>query len=118
MNSRSRMRMRATVQRDSNVGNDYGDSGVPSWMTNLSALPCHVWNRAATSRAGSERFSEEVPISDYYPVMICPLGSDIVETDRVFEVKDLRGFQKFGQMEIVAILGRADHLEVRMRDHA
>lgn len=117
MSSRSRMRYRALTQRDSRVANDYGDTGVQNWATSIAALPCHVWNKN-TASAGGERYSTEVPISDYQPVMICPLGSDVVETDRVFNVKDLRDNELFGLMEITSVIRRHDHLEVRMTDHA
>lgn len=109
--------MRATTQRDANVANDYGDDGVQDWDTNLSALPCHVWSRS-NARAGSERFGTEVPTADYNALMICPLGSDIVETDRVYDVKDLRGNELFDTMEIAALFRRKYHIEVRLRDHA
>ena len=117
MSSRSRMRMRATIQRDSRVADDYGNTGAPDWQAHIASLPCHAWNRTSTAQSG-ERYSEEAVTSDYYPVMMVPLGTDIVETDRVLEIKDLRGNQLFGLMEVTAVLRRAAYQEVRMKDHA
>jgi len=109
--------MRATVQRDSRVTNDYGDSGAPNWETHLSALACHAWNKPGGQTSGIT-YGDEAVTSDYYPVMIVPLGTDITETDRVYEIQDLRGNQLFGTMTITVVLRRPGHLEVRMKDHA
>lgn len=114
---RSCMRHRATVERDTNVANDYGDEGAPDWQMHLESQPCFAWNRN-TSSAGDERYGEEAVTSDYYPVMVVPLRTDIKETDRVSVIKDRLGNELFGTMDIKAVLRRADHLEVRMKYHA
>lgn len=115
---RSRMRYRAIIQRDNNVDDYYGSSGAPSWQNHLIDQPCHAYNKNASSAGGTNYNSEIVPAANYYPVMMVPLDTDIKETDRVFEIKDKRGNSIFGLMDIVAVVKRIDHIEVRMKDHA
>ena len=115
--TRTRMRMRAFVQRDTRVTNDYGDEGIQDWQVQYSSLPCHAWNKKGES-GGKINFGEPIVSSNYFPVMIVPVDSDIKETDRVYNIKNKRDKILFGTMDITAVLRRSDHLEVRMKDHA
>jgi hypothetical protein len=113
MGIRSTMIMRATTQRNSAAGitDNYGNSAAPAWADYLTALPCRVWH----PKGGGEDLKREdknALIIDSVK-MICPLGTDIVETDRISTVKDRQGNQLFGAFIISSkIRRRADHLEM------
>ena len=113
MPARSRMTMRATVQRNGASADGYGSKGPPAWADLGDPVPCYAWH--GTSRRS---FGVPIEIGIVRGSMFVPLGTDITKNDRISTIKDRRGTEIFGRMDIDGVETRRAHLEVRLRKHA
>ena len=113
MSCRTRLTMRAFIQRNSTPANDdgYGQPSPAVW-DDLSTAPCYAW-----VTTGDVKHGEEVSLDASRYRAILPAGTDVTSDDRLEKVEDRIGTEKFGVLYIDAILQRRDHLELRMRDH-
>lgn len=98
---------RMTTERDISTG-DGGGGSTPDWQAHLSDEPCRAFT-ATTKQAVS---AEQVVVIDDSRITV-PLGTDVLETDRVLSVIDRAGVDVLsGPMRIQAIASYADHLEI------
>ena len=113
MPARSRMTMRASIQRDGASDNSLGSPGPSSWANLGDPVACYAWH------GGSRRaFGTPIEIGTVRGSMIVPLGTDITKNDRVSTIVDRRGTEIFGAMDIDGVETRRAHLEVRLRKNA
>jgi len=110
---RSRMTMRAVIERNQASADAYGHPGPPNWQIIAPAVPCYVWLRQAGTVVGAER-----TVTVDAPTMVVPLDTDITAADRVRNVADRLGKELFGMLHVDAVLKRRDHLEVRLNEYA
>lgn len=109
---------RLTVQRDDSLAaepNAWGNPSTPDWQDHLADVPCRAWTAVGNSfhDIGSVKPSSLVVIEDRRAMV--PLGTDIVETDRVLTIT-YRGQEIFdGPMTVWAVLDYPDHLELVLR---
>lgn len=108
MPSRTRMTMRAYIQRNTGSANAHGHPDVS--FTALSTTPCHAWVDTADTRHTNEK-----TVSGTRYRGLFPLGTDVTAADQIQKITDRRGTQKFPLMAIDAVIRRKDHLELRMR---
>lgn len=111
MSCRSRMTMRAFIQRNSSSVDSWGHKR-PGNFEPLSTTACYAWEPSADIRHQAEVSME----SSRFHAMV-PLGTDVTRKDRVEKVEDRAATELFGVMYIDAILRRRDHLLLKMRDH-
>ena len=112
MSCRTRLTMRAFIQRNTVTPDDgYGQPSPASW-TALSTTACYAW-----VTTGDAKHNAEVSLDASRYRAILPAGTDVTSDDRLEKVEDRIGTEKFGVLYIDAILQRRDHLELRMRDH-
>ena len=112
---RSRMTMRATVQRDTASGPDgFGLPNAASWTAHIASLACWVFTKV----------EREVIDGDKTAIlavhkMLVPLGTDIIEHDRVTAIKDRLAADIIANtMRIHAVIRRATHLECLLEEVA
>jgi len=111
MSARQRMTMRCTTQRNAETDTDgYGLPEAPDWDDYLTDVHCYVWY----SKGGSKRTKAENKMTLTLDTahMIAPLGTDILESDRIAEVRNRLGVQLFGAFTIDSIHRRGDHLDL------
>ncbi len=111
MSCRTRLTMRAFIQRNSSSVDTWGHKRVSTWGA-LSTTPCYAWEPSADIRHKPEVSME----SSRFRAMV-PLGTDVTRKDRVEKVEDRAATELFGVMYIDAIVRRRDHLLLKMRDH-
>ena len=106
------MTMRATVQRDMATTDAYGQPGPSDWLT-LGDVACFAWQGGGRRSSATPRVIEADDVG-----MLVPAGTDITSADRISHVYDRRGRDVFAlPMYVDAVILRADHLEVRLREH-
>ena len=116
MGARSRMTMRATIQRNVAAKDDYGNIGPPSWSLIGEEVPCYVW---AGKRSARQEIVEDKKIVYLdMPGAMLPLSTDIQNGDRLFKVTNRLKKQLFAIMYVDKILLRKDHYEIMLRDYA
>ena len=113
MGVRSRMTMRATIERNEAGTDAYGQPGPPDWKAIAVDVPCYAWSEGKRMRIGDEK----TVVLDG-PGMVLSLGTDVTEKDRIRSVSDRLDAELFDTMYIDAVARRRDHLELRLRDYA
>lgn len=116
MTTRMRMTHRAEIQRAGQTAEDaYGHPIASEWAEHIPALPC--WFDFAPAGSNDERALPEGTPVILDALMLCPVGSDVVETDRVAAVFD-RAWNRLtvGPLDVRAVMRRHDHLEVRLQE--
>lgn len=109
MSARGTMTHRAKIERPTTGTDSWGNPGAPVWNTHLADLPCRAWFQKGRELVGDLN----VVIEDRR--MVCPRDTDIVEGDRVAEVKDRRSRLVFdGPMRIESVGRRKDHLALML----
>lgn len=117
--ARGMMKMRATFERNASLqaagATDLDGFGqkLQDWRE-LPLVPCWAWHGASSGRHTT--MGEARTVTTDMPGIIVPLGTDLVETDRLRQVRDRAGNEVFGAMGIDAVLSRATHIEVRLRE--
>ena len=113
MPSRSRMIHRLFLQRNVASANAYGHKSPPDWQS-LATVAGYAW---AIGESTSSR-NESSQASARYQAIV-PLGTDVVEKDRVLKVENRADTptELFGLMEIDGVIHRKNHIELRMRGH-
>lgn len=111
MPARTRMTMRAYIQRNTASANALGHESVPSW-TALSTTPCYAWVDRGDTRHTAEMSAE----GERYRAIV-PIGTDVTSKDRLEKVTERDDTQLFGVMYVDAVIRRRDHLELRLRSH-
>lgn len=111
MTARSRMILRALVERFASPGDDdFGNPLPGSWSTHISALP--IWVHGSTER---EAVTEETTAVVTDLKALIPLGSDVTESDRLNQVKDRQGNVVYaGILGIETVLFARTHLELTL----
>lgn len=98
---------RLTTQRASS-GDDGGGGSNPVWVTNLQDQPCRAWTDVTKQAVNREQI---VVVTDAR--ISVPVGTDVLETDRVLGVIDRAGADVLpGPLHIQAIATFTDHLEL------
>jgi len=110
MSVAQRMTMITTVQRNNAEIDEYNHPGPPKWETIGIDVMCYVWEKTASKMLDNGKL---VVVSE--PTAIIPIGIDITEKDRLYNITDRRGNELFGTMYINAVIRRKDHLELRLR---
>ena len=107
--------MRATVQRDGATGVDgFGLPNAPAFAAHIASLPCYVWTKVEREVIDGEK---KAILADHR--MMCPLGTDITETDRVTAIKDRLGASIIANtMRVHTVVRRASHIECRLEEVA
>jgi hypothetical protein len=112
MTARSVMRHRCTTLRDHAGPDNWGDQGPSDWEPNLTGVPCYAWLDKAERVIGTD---QDVMLVEMRLLM--PLGTDVLESDRVAEVTDLHGSTTIldGPLLIDTIGRRLDHLVLLLK---
>jgi len=106
------MTMRAVVERASYALDPWGLPGLPTWNSHIASLACYSW-----ANTGKEIIDGDKTAVMTDRRMIVPLGTDIVEDDRITDVEDRLGVSIFPHlMRIEAVLRREDHIELTIED--
>lgn len=107
--SRVGLRHLCSIERDANAGmtDSWGGPPAADWQP-YATLPCHAWTDAGRELVDADRTAVVVDRR-----VSVPLGTAIMETDRVVSVTDAAGAVVFdGPMNIEAVLRFADHVEL------
>ena len=113
MTARSRMTMRALVQRDgSTTSDDLNQPAAPAWVTHLEALACYAW----AVRMEEIIDAKKTAVVERIRVMI-PVGTDLSRADRILSIADRMGATQFsGPFQIDGDPQlRRTHLEISLR---
>ena len=109
--------MRATVQRDTASGTDgFGLPNAASFTAHIASLACYVWtNPGRESEREIIDGAKTVILADHK--MICPLGTDITELDRITAIKDRLSADIIANtMRIHSVVRRKDHLALTLEE--
>jgi len=115
MTARSRMTMRATVQRNVPAGTDgFGGPGAAVWGAHIASLACWAYTGREREIIDGDK---TVVLADHK--MMVPLGTDITEDDRVTAIKDRLAVDIIGNtMRIHSVIRRTDHIQVSLEEVA
>lgn len=107
--------MRATVQRDTQTGTDaFGLPDAPTWTAHIASLPCFIWTKAEREVIDGEKTAI---LADHR--MLCPLGTDITEDDRITVVKDRLGANIIANtMRVHTAIYKRSHIECWLEEVA
>jgi hypothetical protein len=104
MGARWRMTHRALVQRNDAATDDYGQPGAASWADHAT-IACYLYQRPSTGEVQGER-----NIIQYTWLMLVPLDSDVIESNRINGVTKKSGESLYeGIFNIVQIVRRPSH---------
>ena len=113
MSARESMTHRCRIDRDASLAaapDPYGAPGLPVWAQHLTDIPCRWWyegTRTVLDGGSQKEISRRK--------LICPLGTDVTEDDRIAWVHDQRGRELAeGPMRIDSVGLRADHMVLTM----
>lgn len=112
MSARSRMTMRATIERNGAGANALGSPGPPDWATHAT-VACYAW-----LGTGRDNFGAPIPFVNRGARAIVPAGTDVTEADRIATIKDRRGTEIFGAMDIESVEIRSGHIELGLKEFA
>ena len=108
--SRSRMTLRAKLERFTHTEDQYNQVGKKTWTTKTASLVCWAW-----SLSRSEVFDQQKVAVVESLKMIVPLGTSIDERDRVNGIKDRDDNVIFsGIFGIEAVQRKPGHVEVTL----
>ena len=112
-NARSKMVMRAAVERDGASGTDsFGHPNAASWATSIAALACWVWTPSEREVIDGEKTAT---LGSHK--MIVPRGTDITEDDRITAITDRRAATIIGNtMRILSVVDRSDHIALDIEE--
>lgn len=109
ISSRASLVERCATQRNANIGTDdgYNNPLPPAWVDELDDVPCRAWvsGHETVSTAGDVSVVVETKL-------VVPVGTDIVEGDRIVSVTRDGAEVQPGPLSVHAVLRRRDHLEV------
>lgn len=97
-----------TTQRSGAGTDDWGNPAAPVWVDHLTDLPCRVW--ASAGREAVTDNTTVVVVEDLR--LLCPLDSDVTETDQVSIVTSRGDTILAGPVQIRSVLRHTDHLEL------
>ena len=115
MPARQRMTHRVFIQANAATADAYGHPSVPSWGT-ANEVAGYVW--VDTEDTGND--NEMTLVTGRYKGIV-PIGTTVAENKyRVQKVENRADTptQLFGIMDIMAVIRRRDHLELRLRGYA
>ena len=107
--SRSRMTMRAHVERDTAalVKNPWNTDVVPVWTALDDTIPCYVWMRTGKKVADDRKVAVLKDLR-----MMTPHSADLKESDKVTKITDRKGATLFpGPFTIDASQRMDTHVE-------
>lgn len=111
---------RMTTERDATPEasnkDPWGNPLPADWQPFLEDIPCRAWTEVGRGpRVGDERVSSTELVELQDRRVSVPLGTDILETDRVASITYRGETIMDGPMNILAVLAYPDHLEVALR---
>jgi hypothetical protein len=98
---------RCSIERNEEVDDQYGNPGAAAWVDHLTDLPCRAWDRAARGAVDATTIAV---VEDRR--MMVPLGTDVLDSDRVGDVTYRGDLILKGPMLINALLTYPDRLEL------
>jgi len=109
VSSRLSLVHRATTERNQNLNSDdgWGNPLPPDWETNLIDLECRAW--IASHQVVTSKGSLVVVLEVH---LIVPLGTDILNEDRITTISWRGDTFIDGILDVQAVLRQKDHLEV------
>ena len=113
MTARTRMTMRADVERDV-VGTERNRNNMPI-VTNTrihTDLACYTWPSTERLITNDNRV-----LTLAVHQMIAPLDADLQELDRVLAVRNRRGSSLYPEMKITSVLRRETHKELTLEEY-
>lgn len=112
MGARSAMTMRALIEEDTAGGPDpYGHPLASSWSTKLTDVACRVYSKTRREVIDGDKTALVEDIR-----AIFPLTTNVIELNRLLNVKDRLGATLFaGPLSIDTLTRRRDHLEAALR---
>lgn len=103
-----RMTHRATVENKTSSGTDALGHNVPETYGSPDVVSCFAWSTARKEHIGADKIGTLEDIR-----MIVPIGTAIVESDRVTQILDRRGRTVYGgPLRVEAVIRRQTHVEV------
>ncbi len=112
MTIRSKMVLRATVERDTGTAavDNYGGPAVPVWTDHLTSA-CWVYNDGKRLVVDGDKTVTVEALK-----IALPLGIDVTNSDRITEVKNRKGDTLFpGNFSINEIKRVHTHLEANLK---
>ena len=108
------MTHRALVERDLGTARDgYGAKSAPTWSSHLASMVCFFYREGRSDSEEAER-SRGTVHHDMLRMLV-PLGTDILESDRINGVTERDGTViEAGAMNITSVLHSHTHLELRV----
>ena len=108
--SRSRMTMRAAIERNTESGTDADNNPLPPVFAAVATVPCFVWSR---SRREVEDGTKTAIVEDLRAIF--PLASNVAERDEIASVTDRRGAVLLaGRFRVEALQRKHRHLEAML----
>lgn len=107
------MTMRATIQRDEAVNDEYGNKGFPVWNIIGEDIPCYVWEKSGTKVTDAGKVVAVVLIK-----CAMQLNTDIKEGDRLYQVRDRLGVEVYGILYVDTIMKNRKYMNIGLRKHA
>lgn len=119
MSARSKMVMRAAIERmPTGSADQWGSKGPPRFQF-VAQVPCYAWSKAKRDIQGD---GKEAVIEDLRAMV--PLGADVAENDRISSITNRLGAEVFaGPMAVEKIMrrnahgARGSHLELMLTRH-
>lgn len=106
--ARSRMTMRASVERNTASGTDaHGHPVTPSFTSTGDPVPCFVWSTAKNERRDGDK---QAVVEDWR--MLIPKTADVVNGDEIASVEDRQGNEVLpGRMRVETVQPKHTHRE-------
>ena len=112
--TRSVMKHRATVERDTGTARDPFNSRVPAFEQVHNDLACYVQARMERTVADNDKF---VAIADW--LMLAPMDADLKEEDVVTKVTNRRGKVLFeNRLRITGLVSLETHQEAALEQYS
>ena len=110
MTARSRMTMRAMVERNSASGtDDFGHPVAPVYATHAT-IPCFVWSRDRREIVDGRKLAVIEDLRALFPI-----DADILEADEIASVTNRRGATLLsGRFRIEGLQRKHSHLEATL----
>ena len=107
MSARSKMTMRALVERDTATGvDDFGHPVKPAFTVH-GTFPCWAWSR---QRRDVIDGSKSALVEDFR--MLIPITADVLPGDEISSITNRRGVELFaGRVKIETVQQKHDHQE-------
>lgn len=110
MSARSRMTMRAFIERDGESDLDADRNPVAPIFATLATAPCYAWTKVRKEVVDGDK---TIVFDDLR--MMVPLSQDVTEADQVLKIEDRSGTTLFpGPMRIESVQRMPTHQEVML----